>query len=151
VIACFLVAGFIESPDQLLKDVAHLDIIYYLRVKINFTKLGYDKIQTVSFIELGNVLFKAKVIEDLAGFGGEPFDVVGQVSCDVVGVTLKLSNVNLLVLWKYWSATLFRIGSRFLTLPPWRLSNFFSTSSLVGSSTQSSRRSTVMGSIMSLY
>ena len=58
-------------------------------------KLGYDKIQTVSLVQPGNLLLEPEMLEDLAGFTRESFDVVGQVGSNILRITLKFLKTEL--------------------------------------------------------
>lgn len=42
------------------------------------------------FVEVGNVLFKFEVLDDIAGSGGKTLDVVAEICSDVVRVALQL-------------------------------------------------------------
>lgn len=90
VVTGFLVGGLIEAPYEFLEDITHFDIGYLIRVQIDFAELGDKKIQTVCFIEFGDVLLKAEVLDNLSGAGRKTLHVVGQVRGYVVGVALKL-------------------------------------------------------------
>ena len=90
VVAGLLVAGLIEAPDKFLEDVAHLDVGHLVRVQVDLAELGDEEIQAVRLVELGDVLLKAEMVDDLAGAAGEALDVVGQVGGDVVGIALEL-------------------------------------------------------------
>ena len=88
-------ACFVEPPDQLLEDVAHLDVGHHVGVQVDLAELRDDQVQPVGLVELGDVLLEAEVLDDLAGPGGEALDVVGQVGGDVVGIALEFLEVEL--------------------------------------------------------
>ena len=90
VLAGLLVADLGEPPDQLLEDVAHLDVGHRVGVQVDLAELGDDQVEPVGLVELGDVLLEAEVFDDLAGAAGEALDVVGQVGGDVVRVALEL-------------------------------------------------------------
>jgi hypothetical protein len=69
----------------------------------------------------------------------------------LLGSPLSLAKSRRLVLWKPTPVMLLRIGSMFLMVPALRLSCLARTCGLVGSRTQSRRRSTVRGRITLPY
>jgi len=90
VIARLLVRRLVESPDQFLEDVAHLDVGDPVGMEVDLAEARDDQVETVGLVEPGNVLLEAETLDDLTGAGGEALDVVGEVGGDVVRVALEL-------------------------------------------------------------
>ena len=95
VVAGGLVRGFIEPPDQVLEDQAHLVVRHRVGVQVDLGELADHQEQPVGFVQLGDLLLELEILEDLAGLGGERLDVVGQVLGDLVRVALQLLEIEL--------------------------------------------------------
>ncbi len=83
VFASGLVAGLRKSPDEFLEDQSHVVVADRCGAEIGQGDLLDDLVQQVGVLELANELGELKVLEDLAGVGGEAVDVREQVRLDV--------------------------------------------------------------------
>ena len=86
-IAGGLIGRFIESPDQVLKNMAHLHVPEGLGMHVDIRELGHYEIKTVGFIKLVDFLLKLEVLdEDATDILGETCDVSHEMLADVVRV-----------------------------------------------------------------
>ena len=95
VVAGRFVRCFVESPDQVLEDQAHLVIGHGGRVQVDLGELRDDQVKPVGVGQLGDLLLKFEVLEDLARLRGEMLDVESQIRRDLVRVALQLLEVQL--------------------------------------------------------
>ena len=94
VVAGRLVGRLAELPDQLLEDVAHLDVADRVGVQVDLGELLDHQVEPVGLVELLDLGLEAEVLDDLARPAREAVDVAGQVGGDVVGVALELVEVE---------------------------------------------------------
>jgi len=65
----FLVRGFIETTDEVLENITHLDVRNLVGVKIDLGEFRHDEKKSVRLIEFGDMLLEAKVIDDVTSTG----------------------------------------------------------------------------------
>ncbi len=151
VVAGRLVGGLAELPDQLLEDVAHLDVAHRVGVQVDLGELLDHQVEAVGLVELLDLGLEAEVLDDLARARAEAGDVVLQVGRDVGGVVGELGEVEAAGVVEGLLGDVVEDRLEVLDWPPLRLSYLASTSALVGSRTQSRRRRTVSGRITLPY
>ena len=95
VLACRLVRLLREAPNQLLEDVAHLQVADLVRVQVNLTEPGDHQIEQAGLVETGDLLVKAKLLEGIPRLRAEGIDVAAQVSGDVIRVGEQPGEVQL--------------------------------------------------------
>src|SRR3989338_154980 len=89
-----------EFADKFLKDIAHLDVLYFVRVKINLGKTLDDHIQKVRFIQPLNVIIKIEVFQNITGVFGKAIDVISNVGGNIVRVGNQLMKIKLALIVK---------------------------------------------------
>src|SRR3989338_3307204 len=89
-----------EFADKFLKDIAHLDVLYFVRVQINLGKTLDDHIQEVRFIEPLNVIIKIEMLQNITGVFGKAIDVISNVGGDIVRVGNQLLKIKLALIVK---------------------------------------------------
>ena len=86
VLAGRLVGQFRELADQLLVDVAHLQVRHHLRTHIEIGELRHHQIKKVVLLQPVDLGVEVELDDDVPGRFGEPGDVVAQVAGHVVGI-----------------------------------------------------------------
>ena len=84
VVPGLLVGLLVEAHDQMLEQVAHLQVVDTVRVQVD---IGYrldDGIQKVIVVELLDLIGELEALEDRADILGETFDVDVQIGRDVL-------------------------------------------------------------------
>ena len=81
---------FREPTDQVLKDIAHLNIVNGLRIEVKLRECLYHRQQTVILIHLVDLLVKVKALDDVLHIGRKALDVVSEIRRKVVGIIDKL-------------------------------------------------------------
>src|SRR5579864_9769919 len=84
-----LVRCFIEAPDQVLEDQAHLVIGDDVGMQIDVCELPDHQVEPVGLIQLGDFLLELEVLEYLPRPRRETLDVVRQVLCGLVRLALE--------------------------------------------------------------
>ena len=86
-----LVVTFREFPHQLLEYIAHIHSRNLIYSHIGFlrTKLTDYIVENIVVVELGNLLLKVKLLDDIDNILGESLQVVAEVVGDVVGIRQK--------------------------------------------------------------
>nr|WP_254022232.1 hypothetical protein [Mesorhizobium escarrei] len=142
----------------MLEQIPHLQIVDAVGVQVYIGHRLDDGEKPVAGVELFDLVGKFEALEDSPRGGGKSVDVGNEVGRDVLGVAeqpLKGERAGIVepCFLRFGSAALLRRLSI-------ALSGFFcavslacslSTACLVGSRTQSSRRSTTIGSMTSRY
>ena len=72
------------DPDQLLEDVAHLDVVDPIGGEVDARKGLDDLIEQVLLVHAGDLLVEREPLHDLADIGRECLDVGAQIGGDVV-------------------------------------------------------------------
>jgi hypothetical protein len=141
-----LVREFRETPDQLLEHVAHLMVRDHLRPQIEVREPGDHWVEQVRGVQPLDLLTELELLQHVPRVLGEGADVGGQVggACAVSGDLGEVVAAGV-VEDQPPVARRRKLGRSY----PWpsRCSLTWRTLSLVGSSTHSSRRSTVNGRI----
>ena len=153
VVASGLVCQLVEAADQILEDEAHLLVGYPVRVQVDVGELRNHEVEDVRLVHLLDLVLELEVLEDVAHIGREALDVADEVPGDVVRVALQPVEIEFGEwLWKRWPAAAFSLASSALpSKRSFRRSYSATTFALVGASTQSKRRSTVIGSMTRSY
>jgi hypothetical protein len=100
VVAGLFVGLFVESPHQVLEEVAHGDVGDAVRVQVNRSHSLDHFEQAVVLFELLDLFLELELLEDLAGTGREAANKARQVGGQLVGVPSRsLWKVKPLVLW----------------------------------------------------
>jgi hypothetical protein len=151
VLARCLVGQLGELPDQLLVQVAHLEVGHLVGVQVDLGELGHHQVEQLRAVQPVDLGGEVELVEHVAGRGGEAGDVVLEVVGQVVGGGDQRGEVEpggvvellagLLLEDRVEVVTFFRVNCTARS----------STACLVGSSTQSNRRSTVRGRITLPY
>jgi hypothetical protein len=92
-----LIGSFIETPDEVLKEETHGDVVYPPGVQVHLGKLGDDEIQAVGFLQLFDFLFEFEIVEDFADVFGKARNVINEMAADVVRISLELGKVKVAV------------------------------------------------------
>ena len=93
VVAGRLVRCFVEAPDHVFKDQAHVVIGYGVGMQVDVGELPDHQVEPVGLVELGDLFLELEVLEYLPGLGREALDVVRQVLRGLVGFALELLEV----------------------------------------------------------
>ncbi len=83
VLAGVLVQRLVELADQLLEDIAHLDVGDLVRVQVYGAKALHHLEEQACLVELGDGVVEVELFEDFAHVGAEAGDVVVQVGGEV--------------------------------------------------------------------
>jgi len=94
VVSGFFVGGFVEFADEFLETAAHFEVGDDVGVEIDFREFLDEFEEAVGFVEFGNLLVEAEVIEEGAGFGRKGFDVVEQVLGEAFGVGEEFGEIE---------------------------------------------------------
>ena len=86
VIPSFLVGLFVKAHHQMLEQIAHLEVVDPVRVKIDLGHRPDDGEETVAGVELLDLIGEIETFEDLPCDGGKAIDVRYEVRRDVLGV-----------------------------------------------------------------
>ena len=113
VVAGRLVRGFVEAPDQVFEDQAHVVIGNGVGMQVDVGELADNQVEPVGLVELGDLLLELEVLEYLSGLGRETLDVMRQVLRGLVGLALELLEVQLAGVVEGVARDLLRIGSGF--------------------------------------
>ena len=148
VLAGRLVRQLREPPDQLLVQVAHLQVRHGVGVEVDLGELRHHEVEQVRAVEPGDLSVEVELLDDVASRGREASDVAPQVVRHVGRVVEQLADVELGRVVERLARRPRKIGSRF---SPCASSRASSTLALVGSSTQSRRRMTTSGRITRPY
>ena len=127
-----LVRQFGELPDELLVQVAHLDVGHDLGVEVDLRELRHDHVEQVGVVEPDYLAGEVELVEHVTGAGREAGDVVAEVVGEVVGVVEQRLEACLEVLKNCSPDAAIRIGPLPSLSPTWDLA---STVALVGSRT----------------
>ena len=82
----FFVGLFVETPDQILENVAHRDIGNTLGMKIDIGDRFDDFVQAIRFIQLVDFFFEFEFFQDVARPRRESGYEILQVRIDMIGV-----------------------------------------------------------------
>ena len=88
-----VIAGFgifREPTNQVLKDIAHLNIVNGLGIKVKLRESLYHRQQTVILVHFVNLLIKIKAFDNVLHIGRKALDIVAEIRCKVVGIVHKL-------------------------------------------------------------
>ena len=88
VLARVLVHRLVELPEQLLEDVAHLQVRDLVRVEVDVLELLQHQEQQAGLVQLADRVAEVELLEHLPHVVGEPVDVGPQVRRQV-GVVLQ--------------------------------------------------------------
>ena len=69
-----------ETPDQLLVEVAHLDVGDLVGVKVDLGEAGDDQVEEVSPLQAGDLDVEIELLQDFPGPAGESGDVGAEVA-----------------------------------------------------------------------
>jgi len=94
VVSGFFVGGFVEFADEFLETAAHFEVGDDVGVEIDFREFLDEFEEAVGFVEFGNLLVEAEVIEEGAGFGREGLDVVEEVLGEAFGVGEEFGEIE---------------------------------------------------------
>ena len=86
VVPSFLVRLFVEAHDEVLEDVAHLDVVDLVRVQINVGHGLHDVEKPVAGIQLFDLIAELELVEDRPGGRGKAVDVGDKVGRDVLAI-----------------------------------------------------------------
>jgi hypothetical protein len=135
-----------ELADQLLEHRAHLRVAHHLGVQVDVRELLGHQVEQPGLVEPVDLRVEVEALEDVAHRRRERLDVLAQVLADVVLVAHQLLQVERRRVVEVLPDFLSRNGSGFKpALSALEDARSSSTATLVGSSTQSRRRSTVNG------
>ena len=81
-----LVGELGEAPDQLLVEVAHLQVGDRVGVKVDVGEPRDDQVEQVGPLQPGDLDVEVELLEDVPGRRREPGDVAAQVAGDMGGV-----------------------------------------------------------------
>ena len=144
VLAGRLVGQLGEAADQLLVEVAHLQVGDGVGVQVDFAELGEDLVEQVGPVEAADLGGEVELLEHVPGPGGEAGHVGKEVVGDVARVVEDLGQGQLGRVEELLARCADQDRVQVLGpsgVPGWDSS----TLALVGSRTQSSRRRTVRG------
>lgn len=133
-----------EPPDELLEHVAHRQVADDIRVEVDVREPGDDLLEQARLVQLLDLVGETEPGDRLERPRGEPGDVGGEVRTHVLRVVLELAERQRGDVVEALPAVRRSTGST-LSIFPASATAFATTTSFVGSSTQSSRRSTVSG------
>jgi hypothetical protein len=122
-------------------------------VQVNIAELGDDEIEDVRLAHLVDFGVEFEEVEDGADVGRESLDVADEVLRDVVGVALKLLEIERRMIMKALAGGIVQDPVERVVIQPAALTPpaLCEDPGLGGASTQSKRRSTVMGSMTRSY
>ena len=86
VLAGGLVGELGELSDQLLVEVAHVEVGHRLGAQVEVGELRHHQVEQVAVVEPVDLHVEVELVDDVAGRLGEPRDVVAQVGGHVVGI-----------------------------------------------------------------
>ena len=86
VLAGIFVQRLVETADQLLEDVAHLQVGDLIGVQIDLPELLQHQEEEAGAIELGDCVIEVELLQHLTHIGAEAIDVIAQVGGQVWGV-----------------------------------------------------------------
>lgn len=72
----FYAISFVEAPDQVFEDQAHVVIGNDIRMQVDVGELADYQVEPVGLIELGDLLLELEVLEYLTRFGREALDAL---------------------------------------------------------------------------
>ena len=87
VIPGFFVGLLVKAHHQMLEQIAHLEVVDPVRVKIDFGHRLDDGEETVAGVELLDLIGKLETLEDAPRGRGKAVDVRHEVRRDVLGIT----------------------------------------------------------------
>lgn len=90
----FLIRLLCADPDQLLKDIAHLNVVHPLRGKIDSRESLNYFIEQILFSHAGNLLIERKAIHDVADVFGKLVDIAIKIGGKLVGVVKKCGEIE---------------------------------------------------------
>ena len=88
-----VIAGFgifREPTNQVLKDIAHLNIVNGLGIKVKLRESLYHRQQTVILVHFVNLLIKIKAFDNVLHIGRKALDIVAEIRCKMIGIVHKL-------------------------------------------------------------
>jgi hypothetical protein len=94
VLAGGLVGELREAADELLVEVAHLQVADRVGMQVDLAEPGDDQVEEICTVEPVDLGAEVKLVQDVAGGRGEPRDVRQQVVGDAVGVVEQLPQVE---------------------------------------------------------
>ncbi len=89
-----LVGQFGEPADQLLVEVAHLQVGDDLGVQVDVGELADHQVEQVGPVQPGDLDVEVELLDDLPSAGAEPGDVLPQVAGDLAGVVEEAAEVE---------------------------------------------------------
>ena len=90
-----LVRELREAADQLLVQVAHLDVRHDLGVQVDLGELRHHHVEQVRVVEPGDLHVEVELVDHVPSAGREPGDVAAQVPGDVARVVEQPAEVEL--------------------------------------------------------
>jgi hypothetical protein len=94
VLAGVLVQGFVELADQLLEDVAHLQVAHAVRVEVDVLEPLQDQEEQPGLVQLGDGVLEVELLQHFPQVVAEPGDVEAQVRRQVGRVVQQLLEVE---------------------------------------------------------
>ena len=139
-----LIGQFGESPDQLLVEVAHLQVGDDVGVEVDVGELADHLVEQIGLRQPCDLDVEVELVDDLPCAAAEPGDVAPQVPGDLAGVVEEAAEVEGRGVVEVLPGHVLQDRVDVLDLPS-ESSARSRTAALVGSRTQSRRRITVRG------
>ena len=89
-----LVGELGEAADELLVEVAHLEIRDDLGVQVDVGEAGEDEVEQVGAVQAGDLHVEVELVDHLPGAGAEPGDVFPQAAGELAGVAEQAAEVE---------------------------------------------------------
>jgi hypothetical protein len=83
-----------EAPNQLLEDISHFVVANDIWMQVNPTELFDNEEENIGTIKPLDFLAECKFLQDVLHIAAEAIDVGAKVSGDIVGIGLKLVEVE---------------------------------------------------------
>ena len=148
-----LVGQFVKTADEVLEDQPHLVVWHRIRVQVHVAELGDDEVEDVCLAHLFDLTLELEEVEDGADVGRESIDVADEMLRDVIGVALELLEVERRVIVEALAGGIVQDPVEHVVIKPAARTPLVlrEDPGLGGASTQSKRRSTVIGSMTRSY